>query len=1148
MTPGQKGKVCTSMLSQCRVASRRWRTHSLPAVLAAIVLYTFSVNIASAQQTGSATLVGTITDSTGARVPGAQVAVVNVDMAFRSETKSNAEGDYYVPYLRPGAYRITVDAGGFKRFVRDGVVLRTAEMPRVDIVLEVGATSEQITVTAAAPLLATETATAGAIIGSSTILAIPIAQKRANKLLLYFPEASGSSGYHIMGQRQRSMGYTLDGVSGKVPGTGAALGVNDSIHSVLDAVQEAKVTSTGMAAEIGHSAGGALSLVFKSGTNDLHGSFEDRVMDGRFIHRYYLQQAKTDAPVRLQFIDATASGPLVLPKLYNGRNKTFWLGAYAIHLEHKGDTGLPYTVPSEAMLNGDFSFGGLGLPLYDPFSTRQDATGKWIRDPIPNNQIPLSRFDPVVKKFLSYNPFMKSNVPGTMTKTGPANNLLAEAPKTIKRIRWDSKVDHQFTSNHKIFGRYSQARHRAAREQKYPEFAWELLDFNSSTIPVDLINIVFNDTLILGPARFNELRLGYYRRHYSLNALSYGQDWAQKLGIPNASGETFPFFNIGYRMTAMGQESQVGEDFTFQDNFTQIVGAHTFKMGYELMRTRYNAVPQALPGGTYNFSGTEFPYVANTGNTFASFLLGTVGSATFSQNFGSWLPRWWQHAAYFQDDWKATRSLSISMGLRWNYESPFATKYGQQSQFDPAATDRLTGRTGALLHPKGQLARKDLNNFQPRLGLAWTFRPKWVFRSSFGIMNPDLGVNDVGQNFQEYQATTNVQPPSGDPRHAFVLSKGPGVVSYPVAPDGTVPYVGTNYSARSVSWYDPNMRIPYVMNWSAGFQRQLTSNWLAEMSYQGTAGVRLLNSWNVNAIPLDISTDPAVLNQIYRSQQNYKPYPHFGNINLYSNFGHNTHHAGTLRMEKRYSAGVTLTAFYTYAKTLDESDSDGGANGVTYYNRRLEKARAGYDIRHRYTHILTYEFPIGKGRRLLNRGGIVNSVLGGWELTWVQTFENGLPASITFSGSPNNYLSQGVYRPNTLVPIEEAVVNNWNIGPNRFPLSDNRAQNPYLKFSAFSYPAAFTVGTLGRNVYEGPGVNWTQMSISKSWRIRERARIVARLDMGNLPLKQPSYNLPNSTFNANSPYTFGTFSGTRGDTSNMATGQPNYELDIRIEF
>ncbi len=1116
------------------------------AILAAAAFWIAFAGVASAQQSGSATLVGTIADSTGARVPAAKVTVVNVDTSFHSETQASSVGEYYVPYLAPGSYRITVEAAGFKRFIRDGVALRSGETPRIDIVLEVGATTEQITVSAAAPLLATETAAAGQILANDTIEAMPIAQKRASKLLLYFPGAGGSSGFHIMGQRQRAIGYTLDGVNGKVPATGAAMGVNDSLNTVLDAVEEAKVTTTGMSAEVGHSAGGSLALVFRSGTNDLHGSLEDRYINKSMIQRHYLQMDKQTNPFSFQEVDGVASGPVYLPKLYNGKNSTFWLLGVAAHIERAGNMGVPRTVPSDAMYNGDFSFGGIGLPIYDPFSTRQDATGKWVRDPFAGNQISPSLFDPVTKNFLAQKPFNKSNQAGTMSKTGPVNNLLLEEPKHVRRTRWDIKIDHQFTQNHKIFGRYSQARHRADRAQYYSEFAWNAMDYNAQPMPVDIMNYVFNDTLVLGPQRFNDARLGYTRRHYTLDSLTYGQDWAQKLGIPGVSGLTFPFFNLStYRMTAMTREAQVGEDLTFQDNFTQITGSHTLKTGYELLRTRYNAVVGALPGGTYNFGGTELPFTPNTGNTFASFLLGTVSSAVYTQNFASWLPRWWQHAWYIQDDWKPAQGLTVSLGLRWTYESPFATKYGQQAQFSPTTVDPLTGKMGAIVHSKGQLSRKDLNNFQPRFGLAWNFRSKWVFRSSFGFMTPDLGANDVGQNFQEYQGTVNVQAPVGDPRHAFRLSQGPGSIAYPVAADGSVPYVGTNYSARNADWYDPNMRSPYIMNWSAGLQGQLTGNLLLELMYQGTAGVRLLNGWNVNAIPLNVSSDPVVLNQIYQAQQNYKPYPQFGSVNLISNLGHNTYHSGTVRVEKRYSAGVSLNAFYTWAKTLDESDGDGGATGVTFYNRALEKGRAGYDIRHRFTSILVYQLPVGKGRRWVNRGGALNQALGGWDITWVQTFESGPPISVTFSGSPYKYLSQGVYRPNILVPNEQAVVKDWNIGPNRYTPA---TQNPYFNFSAFGYPAAFTSGSLGRNTFEAPGMNWTQLTVSKTWPIRERVRIVTRMDMNNLPFKQPQYASPTTTYDANSPATFGTFSGTRGDWTNAGTGQPNIQIGFRVEF
>jgi hypothetical protein len=217
------------------------------------------------------------------------------------------------------------------------------------------------------------------------------------------------------------------------------------------------------------------------------------------------------------------------------------------------------------------------------------------------------------------------------------------------------------------------------------------------------------------------------------------------------------------------------------------------------MRTRYNATASALPGGTYNFTGggtaTAAPFTPNTGNPFASFLLGTVTSATFSSDYASWLPRWWSHQAYFQDDWKPLRNLTLNLGVRYSYESPFETKYGQQSQFDPAVRDALTGRMGAIVHKAGPLAKKDLNNFAPRLGLAWNFHPKMVFRASLGLVHQDIFATDRNSMFQEYLATANLQSAVGDPRHVFRLSQGPGPITYDVQKDGSVPFVGTNYSS-----------------------------------------------------------------------------------------------------------------------------------------------------------------------------------------------------------------------------------------------------------------------------------------------------------------------------------------------------------------
>jgi hypothetical protein len=340
------------------------------------------------------------------------------------------------------------------------------------------------------------------------------------------------------------------------------------------------------------------------------------------------------------------------------------------------------------------------------------------------------------------------------------------------------------------------------------------------------------------------------------------------------------------------------------------------------------------------------------------------------------------------------------------------------------------------------------------------------------------------------------------------------------------------------------MRMPYVLNWSAGLQWEFSHNWILETKYQGQAGIGLVNAWNMNAIPLNISTDPAVLTKIFQATQNYKPYPQFGTINAYSNYGHNTHHSGSVRVERRFTNGLALNAFYTYQKTLSECDGEGTCTGITYYNRSLEKGRTSFDTTHRFVSVLTYELPVGKGRRWMNRGGFFNHVLGGWEFTETQTFQSGTPFTVSFTGSPYQYLP-GNSRPNIVTTMSQAQVQGWDIGPNRFPTS---AQNPYLNFSSFAYPAAFTAGSLGRNTFEGPGLNWMQVSMAKWWTVKERYRFELRFDGYNWPIEQPQYANPNAAYSLNSPGTFGRITGVQGSFSAAGAGRPNMWVIGRFEF
>ncbi len=313
-----------------------------------------------AQTGGGATLVGTVTDSTGASVASAKVTVVNTGTNFVTETTTGSDGAYYVPYLIPGDYRVKVSAAGFKEFVREGLTLRSADVPRIDIKLDIGATTDSVTVDASAALVNTENATSSYVISDKVLTETPGVMKRTLYLLQYMPgvvAVLGQAGFHIMGQAQNDIGASIDGITAKSPYTGTVNQVDGVVQGSTDAMEEVKVLTTGVSAEYGHTAGGSMKMVYKSGTNQLHVSFEDRYLPGSWSHRAYLTQVPNppQAPWYYETFDLVASGPVVIPKIYNGRNKTFWLSDYAINHEHTINYNLN-TVPTPDMLNGDFSF------------------------------------------------------------------------------------------------------------------------------------------------------------------------------------------------------------------------------------------------------------------------------------------------------------------------------------------------------------------------------------------------------------------------------------------------------------------------------------------------------------------------------------------------------------------------------------------------------------------------------------------------------------------------------------------------------------------------------------------------------------------------------------------------------------------------
>jgi hypothetical protein len=1104
------------------------------------------------QAARTATLVGTVTDPTGALVPGAPVTLTNVETGFLYKGVTNAEGSYYIPFIAVGTYELRVEAAGFKAYVQKGIELRAAEVPRIDVRLEVGVTSESVQVTGSVPLLATETSQVSQTMESRAILQIPVHQMKVQRILYYVSglQMRGADA-SVVGQPASAIGFTLDGVSGKTSIRDAIGDTNTSVQPALDALSEAKVYTTGAPAEMGHASGGILAMTFKSGTNELHGSLEDRWTNNKLTHRGYLQQGALSNPMTYHQGLASISGPVVLPKLYNGRNRTFFLFAFGRHHE-KGDEPQPGTVPDLNMLGGDFSFPeakGGGYPIYDPKSIRQVGS-TWTADPFSGMQVPKTRFDPAVVSFLATNPWKAPNSPeaATYARTGPTNNYLGMTKYRSYRSRFDSKLDHQISPKNQFFIRNSWNRHR----QPVARFGAYLNNLSLSSVapgrpnPIDQQSWAFADYHTFSPSLMNEVRLGFGRRNSTISPPTAGEGWAQKLGIPNVGPENFPMFLSGsstfYGIGPGGFQRNVNEDVTFQNNVTKLMSRHTIKFGYELIRTRENNVDQALPSGSYSFqtAGTALPFTPNTGNIFASFVLGAVTSATYTQQMWNRLPRWWSHAGFIQTDWKVRRNLTLNLGLRYSLETPFQDKWGHQSLFDPSLADPLTGRIGAITHPSGGAYKIDRNNFQPRVGLAWNFRSGMVFRGSWGILTQDV-MPSAG--FQEYQATAVVEQVPGDPRPAFYLSQGPPNRNFIINPNGTSVFLGTNYSSRGATFIDSNMRLPYVMNWSGGIQMQMGPTWLTELLYQGSSGVRLTSNANINQLANSYytSTDLTLLNAVYAAAQNYKPYPQFGTISYFTNGGHNSYHGFTARAEKRYAPdGLTLNAHYTWSKNLSGTVGD----GWQYYNWGLTKALTSFDTRHRFIFQVMYDVPIGKGRRFRSSGGWLNHVIGGWNLIVNASPQSGPPVTFSFAGSPYRYLTGGPSRPNQLAPNDQVEVANWSMGEHRFPQS---AQKPYYNISAFAYPAAFTPGSLGASTQTGRWTVARQWSISKSWGV-ERYRFTLRLDGNDIPVAFVD-TTPNTAVNLSSPESFGKFAlqtGMSFSTMNQANGQ--LILSGRFEF
>ena len=1145
----------------------------------AIVFFAGALSLANAQ-VSTGTITGTVTDSSGAAIPNVKVTVIQTDTNFQSNALTNSEGFYRVPSLQPGTYRITFEAAGFKRFLQVGVDLNVGSVLPVNAKLEVGQLTESVQVSAQGTLLETETSSTGSLTEGATLYKMPLYQRYVLNTLNLNPGmtmngyAYGGSlgGFNVAGQRSTGTAFFEDGVLGNDPQSSTG----NNIKPIENSVDEVKVLTGTLPAEYGHTTGGVVTVVKQGGSNQFHGVAADLGRTRMMTHRQFFNLYRTSDPqpgapngVPAWFMqpDANASGPVYIPKVYDGRNKTFFFFGYQKLIEKKSAAYTSQT-PTPDELAGDFTFGGLGVPIYDPTTTRQLADGTWTRDPIPGNVIPKNRFDPAAAKIIGMNPWVPPNTPGSLSSSGPVSNYTYNARSRTFFEDYSTRIDQQFSSSFKIYGSYTY-NHQSGLGRPTSIAIPEFDGANGIITPYTQRNLSLGATKLFGPSALNDIRVGYFRARNDTMVPSYNENWGGTLGIPNVSPLLMPSFsstaasgytsapalNTMYGLTVPGTSRTVRETYSIRDDFSKVVGTHAFKTGYELLNFRANYFQLGQPSGIFQFdnmtaglqpNGQPLP---NTGNLLAGLELGSVRQANFTTYTSTWLPRDNIHSLYFQDDWKVSRDLTLNVGIRWSTESPFHSQHGQLSNFSPTTVDPVSGLTGAIVHPTGSLNQRSLHNFQPRLGASWHPMQKWVFRGGFGLNTVDIRFPNALQQFDEYQAQVVQQRAPGDPRPLFQLSQGPAPVVYNILPNNTATYVGTNYGSRNIYWMDGNLHPGYVMNWNGTVEYEFSSNNVLKFMYQGSAGVHLVESWNRNIFPTDFGADnPALRAAAFAAPQNYLPYPQFGSINYMSNTGHSTWHAGTVQFVKRYSQGLVLNTFYTYSKALDDCDSDSGTcSGVApLTNRNLNKGRAGYDRRHVFVANATYELPVGKGRRYLNHNKILDYIAGGWEIAWVQSIETGNPFGFSYTNSPYNYFpsSMGNYVPNlTCSGISMPGFGLGSmIGGNRF---NQALENPVLNVNCFAAPPPFTVGNAGRNIVTGPGIIYSQASAQKNFHFKERWNLQFRFDFQN-PFHNWGFNNPSNQVDFKNPQLFGKI--TADQTTASFAGQPLMNLMLKLSW
>lgn len=1057
---------------------------------------------------------GTVTDPSGAVVPGATVKAVNIATNVETQAQTTSAGVYRMPYLPPGTYRLTVTAPGFKTAVRDNVVLSVAQTLTVDFALEVGAVTDTVTVSAETPLLETGTAEIGSYVTKKEFDTWPITVGDGRRQIQQFIFSSlpGTVGGTFLGSINGGQGYTheilIDGISiGRMDLQG---GSNNEFSPSAESISEFKLQTGMTSAQYSGGQTAVANFATKSGTNELHGTAYYYVQNDAFRANGFNNNAAgiKRQPFKQHNYGYSVGGPIYFPKLYDGRNRTFFFHNLE-RTQQKNFISTSFsTLPVTDFKRGDFSRlfdpsftgnsrSGTALSLadgrtarfgaiYDPAST-QLVNGVATRVPFPGNVLPVSRWSPVSRKIVEevgiddplFNT-MLNNIPAI----GTCCPIFDEKMLTLKG-------DHNFSTSHRIMLMFN----RNFRERNNsPGGRWGVPPgrptgvYQLQNTPGTMGRFAYDTTIT--PTLLNHFAVGY-NRFGNLNQSVYvDQNWPQKIGIQNVPGTHFPALIFGgqpHQGGGIGAGGRLGSQLAggsyngstiFQNDTTYVRGKHNVKFGFEHRRYYYNTRGRGNESGTFNFSPNQTAqpgFLSETGHSFASFLLGAVASTNRNVVASYFGHRWRSVGFYAQDDWKITRKLTFNLGLRWEIIGGLIEVAGRMSGVDLTKPNPGAGnRPGALVFVD-ELGRKGFQNtywrqFAPKFGFAYAISEKLVMRGGYGINNSPPISNGfgfggtLGYNGSISRSAANVQLRFPEDPVMFLHDRYPDFT-------GTLPNksptlangLGTSYTAP-----DSN-RLPYVQNWSFGFQYQLPAFTVLEVNYIGNKGTRLM-AWgydNLNAVPFEVIprygdllprpwSAASGVPQPYPGftgtvLQALRPYPQYTGISpAFPNFGWSSYHSLQVQATRHWRGGFSLLAAYTFSKSMALADTAIDSESVAdVFNRRLERAITQFHFPHYAKVTWIYELPIGPGK-WIDLGGIAGKIIGGWQLTGIHQFRSGAPISIG-TGGINNPL--GAARPDYV--LGQAIIANHDAPINFRGVAGATA---YLNRNAFANPPVFPGG------------------------------------------------------------------------------------------